>query len=103
MLGMAQLGLRLLGVLLVVEGAGANLGGLVQRGLQARAYATAGYPVPIDPHSAAWFASGLTILLGGLYLATNSSWVLKNVFAPSRRDCQANEGNTSDTGDSASI
>ena len=103
MLGIAQLGLRLLGVFLIVEGAGAILGGLVQGVLQARAYSTAGYPVPIDPHSAAWFSSGLPSLLGGLYLVINGSWVLENVFAPSRRDRQTNEDNTGDTDNSASI
>lgn len=79
----AQLGLRLLGVMLVVEGLGAMAGGITYGILVARYYTAMGYPAAIEPHSAGWAAGGILQLIGGLYLTTSGRWVLDKVFAPS--------------------
>ncbi|MEL6104932.1 MAG: hypothetical protein AAFU85_02795 [Planctomycetota bacterium] len=84
LLPFAQLGLRLLGVMLIVNGLGAILGGLVQGLVQARAYAAAGYPIGIDPHSAGWAAGGIPFLVIGVYLIGGGNWILRTVFMPSR-------------------
>lgn len=85
LLHFAQLGLRLLGVLLVADGLGAILGGFVQGLVQGRAYAAQGYGVVVDPHSAGWAAGGVPLLLIGVYLVVGGNWILQNVFLPSRR------------------
>ena len=85
LLPLAQLGLRLLGVMLVVDGVGAMFGGVIQGLLQAWAYSQAGYAVPIDPHSAGWAVGGLPHLIAGLYFIVSGNWVLHNVFASPRQ------------------
>lgn len=70
--------------MLVVDGVGAMLGGLTHGLLQARAYAEAGYSVPLDPHSAGWFAGGVPHLIGGVYLIVGGNWLLRTVFTSSR-------------------
>ncbi|MDM4019616.1 hypothetical protein, partial [Roseiconus lacunae] len=80
----AQLGLRLLGVMLVVDGLGAMLGGLIQGLFHAKAYADAGYNVLIDPHSAGWAAGGIPHLVIGVYLTVGGNWILRNVFVSSQ-------------------
>jgi|JI9StandDraft_2_1071091.scaffolds.fasta_scaffold95934_1 hypothetical protein len=84
LLPFAQLGLRLLGLMLFVDGVGAIFGGAVQGIFQARAYSNAGYEVQLDPHSVAWVASGVPILIAGLYFIVDGNWVLRNVFTSSR-------------------
>lgn len=84
LLPFAQLGLRLLGLMLFVEGVAAIFGGAVQGIFQARAYSIAGYDVQLDPHSVAWVASGVPILIAGLYFIVDGNWVLRNVFTSSR-------------------
>lgn len=81
----AQLGLRLLGVMLVVDGMGALLGGSVQWMLQIVEYSNAGYSTAIDPHSAGWGAGGIPYLVTGLYLITGGDTLLRVVFLPSRQ------------------
>ena len=85
LLPFAQLGLRLLGVLLVVDGLGAILGGFVQGLIQGRAYAAQGYGVVVDPHSAGWAAGGIPYLIIGVYLVVGGNWILQNVFLPPQR------------------
>ncbi|KAA5541911.1 hypothetical protein FYK55_17090 [Roseiconus nitratireducens] len=85
LLPFAQLGLRLLGVLLVADGLGAILGGFVQGVMQGRAYAAQGYGVVVDPHSAGWAAGGIPHLIIGVYLVVGGNWILQNVFLPSQR------------------
>ncbi len=80
----AQLGLRLLGILLFVDGVTAVFGGLVQGVLYSRAYKDAGYPGTVDPHSLGWAASGIPLLVVGLYLIVGGKWVLLNVFTSTR-------------------
>ena len=84
LLPFAQLGLRLLGVLLIADGLGAMFGGLIQGMIQARAYAEAGYDVLIDPHSAGWAAGGIPHLIIGVYLTVGGNWILHNVFVATR-------------------
>ncbi len=81
----AQLGLRLLGVMLTIDGIGAIFGGVIQGLLQAKAYADAGYAVPLDPHSAGWAAGGIPHIVAGVYLIVSGNWVLDKVFTPSNR------------------
>ena len=83
LLPFAQLGLRLLGVMLIVDGLGAMFGGLIQGLLQAQAYADAGYDVLIDPHSAGWAAGGIPHFVIGFYLTVGGTWILRNVFMSS--------------------
>jgi hypothetical protein len=85
LLPFALLGLRLLGIMFVVEGVGAIFGGSVQWIFQARAYSDAGYEVPIDPHSVGWLAGGIPHLIAGLYLIASGNWVLINVFTSTQR------------------
>lgn len=80
----AQLGLRLLGVMLLVDGIATVAGGAVQALLQARAYQASGYEYIFDPYSVGWIASGVAYALGGLYLAIGGRWVLANIFTPVR-------------------
>ena len=80
----AQLGLRLLGVLMVVDGMGAMFGGGIQWLLQVAEYANAGYSMTIDPHSAGWVAGGIPSLIVGFYLVTGCDTLLRIVFTPSR-------------------
>ena len=84
LLPFAQLGLRLLGIMFVVDGVGAIFGGAVQWIFQARAYSDSGYEVPIDPHSVGWIAGGVPLLIAGLYLIASGNWVLLNVFTSSQ-------------------
>ncbi|MFO0817787.1 MAG: hypothetical protein U1A77_07595 [Pirellulales bacterium] len=86
LLPFAQLGLRLLGVMLIVDGVGAMFGGVIQGLLQARLYADAGYKASIDPHSAGWAAGGIPHLVAGIYLIIGGDWVLRNVFTSSHRE-----------------
>ncbi|WP_145167529.1 hypothetical protein [Rubripirellula lacrimiformis] len=85
LLPFAQLGMRLLGVLLVVDGLGAISGGLVQGLVQGRDYAAEGYGFVVDPHSAGWAAGGIPFLIIGVYLVVGGNWILQSVFLPSRR------------------
>lgn len=85
LLPFAQLGLRLLGIMFVVDGIGAIFGGAVHWLFLAREYSDAGYEVPIDSHSVGWVASGVPLLIAGLYLIASGNWVLINVFSSSRR------------------
>jgi hypothetical protein len=85
MLPFAQLGLRLLGVMVVVDGVGAMFGGAIQGLVQAQAYSDAGYSVTIDPHSVGWAAGGLPHVIAGIYLVVGGNWVLLNIFASSQR------------------
>jgi len=85
LLPFAQLGLRLLGVMLIVDGLGALLGGLVHGLVQGQAYAAEGYGVVVDPHSAGWAAGGIPYLIIGGYLVAGGNWILQNVFLPSQR------------------
>jgi hypothetical protein len=96
----AQLGLRLLGIMLVVDGAGALLGGFVQGLFQAKAYLDAGYSLPIDPHSAGWVAGGIPHLIAGFYLIISGNWVLLSVFASSGRWHTARREDTDDVAES---
>lgn len=80
LLPFAQLGLRLLGVLLLVDGTASLAGGAIQSLFQARAYQASGYAYTLDPHSAGWMASGVPAFLSGLYLAFDGRWVLANIF-----------------------
>ncbi len=81
----AQLGLRLVGVLLIADGLGLILGGVVQGLVQGQAYAAQGYGIVVDPHSAGWAAGGIPHLIIGIYLVVSGNWILQNVFLPSQR------------------
>ena len=83
MLPYARLGLRLLGVMLIVDGVGAICGGLIYGLMQLGAYSAAGYSIPVDAHAAGWAMGGIPYLVAGLYLVVSGNWVLRNVFAPS--------------------
>ncbi len=96
LLPFAQLGLRLLGVMLVVDGVGAMVGGVIYGLLLARAYSDVGYAVLIDPHSAGWAAGGVPYLIAGLYLIVGGDWVLRNVFASSGQQNSAQREDTDD-------
>jgi hypothetical protein len=88
LLPFAQLGLRLLGIMFVVDGLGALCGGMLQGLLQAYAYTSVGYDVPIDPHSVGWVAGGVPHLLVGSYFIVSGDWILQNIFmssGPSKR------------------
>lgn len=100
MLPFAQLGLRLLGVMFVVDGVGAMFGGTIQGLFQAQAYSDAGYSVPIDPHSVGWAAGGLPHLIAGIYLIVGGNWVLLHVFASSQRPNESPGEHADDIADS---
>jgi hypothetical protein len=97
LLPFAQLGLRLLGVMFVVDGVGAMFGGAIQGLFQAQAYSDAGYSVPIDPHSIGWAAGGLPVLIAGIYLIVGGNWVLLHVFASPHRPHESSPVAVSDT------
>lgn len=61
------------------------LGGFVQGLVQGRAYASQGYGVVVDPHSAGWAAGGIPHLIIGIYLVVGGNWILQNVFLPFER------------------
>lgn len=84
----AQLGLRLLGVMFVVEGAAALIGSLTNGVMQTAAYVKAGYPVSFDPYSFGWGAQAIALVFVGAYLVVSGRWVLENVFLapPATRD-----------------
>lgn len=85
LLPLAQLGLRLLGVMFFGDGLAIMFGGLVFGVLQAKAYTDAGYDVPVDPQSGGWIAQGVPYMALGLYLMLGGNWILQSVFAPSRQ------------------
>ena len=84
LLPFAQLGLRLLGIMFLVDGVSGLLGGATQGMLQIKAYSDAGYELPTDPHSGGWIAGSLPHIVAGLYFITGGNWVLNNVFASAR-------------------
>jgi hypothetical protein len=79
-LRLAQLGLRLLGVMFLVEGAAAIISGAGHAFLTAKDYAKGGYDYSGDPYSVAILASGVTLFLAGFYFVIDGRWVLRNVF-----------------------
>jgi hypothetical protein len=87
----AQLGLRLLGVLLFVDGIGAVTGGTFYAVILARAYARSGYAYTWDAHSIGWIASGCPLIAAGIYLMLDGKWVLKKIFSPVSRNEQYEE------------
>lgn len=78
----AQLGLRLIEVMIFFEGLAALLGSVIYGGLVAMEYGIAGYaPLP-DSYTYGWFASSLACVLLGLYLMVGGRWVLESVCLP---------------------
>lgn len=92
----AQLGLRLLGVMMIVDGAGAVLGGLAYWFVNAKAYWDARIPVPADPQAVGWIMAGIPSLLCGLYFVVNGAWVLKYVFSPAPKASGEDVGTSHD-------
>ena len=89
----AQLGLRLLGVMFVLDGVSAIFGGLFQGLMQARAYVNAGYGMHVDPHSVGWAAGGIPHIVVGLYLTIGGNWVLQKVFTAAQRSVDGSPEN----------
>jgi hypothetical protein len=78
----AQLGLRLLGVMLFFEGFAGLIGSVLYGGLVAMEFGVAGYaPLP-DSYTYGWFVSSLACMLFGLYLMVGGRWILESVFLP---------------------
>lgn len=78
----AQLGLRLLGVLMFFDGAASFVGGGAHAMFDRRLYQLEGYEYTLDPHSIGWMAQGVPLMLGGLYLMLSGRWLLANIFSP---------------------
>jgi hypothetical protein len=78
----AQLGLRLLGVMLFFEGFAGLIGSVLYGGLVAMEFGVAGYaPLP-DSYTYGWFVSSLACMVFGLYLMVGGRWILESVFLP---------------------
>jgi hypothetical protein len=78
----AQLGLRLLGVMFLVDGVGGIIGSLAYAAFQSSALQQAGYdPLP-DAYVFGWFATSAALLIAGIYFVVGGRWVLEKVFLP---------------------
>lgn len=78
----AQLGLRLLGVMFVIDGGAAIGGAVVHVIAHWRLYMYSLDSVVSDPQTIAWVTSGLVQFFLGFYLVVDGRWVLRNVFLP---------------------
>lgn len=79
----AQLGLRLLGIMFFVDGAGGIVGSFVYGARQSAVMRQAGYESLPDAYMFGWLASSAVILAAGFYLVIGGRWVLEKVFLPS--------------------
>ena len=78
----AQLGLRLLGVMMVVDGI-ATISGSIGYGIfQSAALQQAGYAGFPEPYTVGWFASGLAYMAAGIYFMAGGRRVIELVFLP---------------------
>jgi hypothetical protein len=80
----AQLGLRLLGVMFLVDGVAGIAGGLVYGVMQSTIWEQAGYDSFFDQYACGWIAGGVASFVAGLYFTIGGRWVLEMVFLPSR-------------------
>lgn len=81
----AQLGLRLLGVMFLVDGAGGMIGSIVYAATLSTALQRAGIETLPDAYTFGWFASSVASLVAGFYFVIGGRWVLEKVFlSPSR-------------------
>lgn len=81
----AQLGLRLLGVMWLVDGIGGIVGSLVYVTWQRAEIRRSGYEPTLDEYALGWFAASAVILLAGIYFIVGGRWFLEKVFLPSSR------------------
>lgn len=85
----AQLALRVLGVMFLVEGASGVVGSLMYAAMQMSAYKEAGYEPFPDYYVVGWLASSLALLVAGGYFAVGGAWVFEKVFLPSSKHPEA--------------
>jgi hypothetical protein len=81
----AQMLLRVLGVLLVIEGIGLTLFAIAFGVVTTRDYVESGYTVYqglFNAYSVAYGCSGLVSLSGGLYLTMGGRWLIAALFVP---------------------
>lgn len=78
----AQLGLRLLGVMLLAEGLIGLVGSSIFGAIDLWQLVQDGYDPSPDPYVYGWFASSVVSFVIGLYLIVSGRWVLTNVFLP---------------------
>ena len=79
----AQPGLRLLGVMFIVDGIGGVVWGLTYGKMQASAMRPAGYAAELDPYAIATAVQSVAYIAIGLYCVIGGRWVLEMVFLPS--------------------
>jgi hypothetical protein len=79
----AQLGLRLLGVMFVIDGSAGLIGSAFHGAMQSSELQQSGYPPMPDPYTFAWAGQSIAYLVVGIYCVVGGRWVLENVFLPS--------------------
>jgi len=78
----AQLGLRLLGVMFIVDGIGGIFGSLAYAAYQSSALQQAGYDALPDGYVFGWFTASAASLVAGIYFVIGGRWVLDKIFLP---------------------
>jgi hypothetical protein len=82
----AQLGMRLLGVMFVLEGLVGLTGSIVYAVIYAIALERSGYdPTHLDAYACGWFASSFVAAVVGFYLITDGRRLFELVFLPPSR------------------
>lgn len=97
MLPYAQLGLRLLGIMFIVDGITGLAGAFTNGTLQAAAYRQAGYDDSLDAYAYGWAAQSVVFLVIGVYFVCGRRAVLRLVFqAPAHTGRRSSVDTTSD-------
>ncbi|MBW3596440.1 MAG: hypothetical protein KY475_04095 [Planctomycetes bacterium] len=81
----AQMGLRLLGVMFLVDGVAGLAGSITNGAPQSSALQQAGYPPTPDSYVLGWLAQSIAYIVVGAYCVIGGRWVLENIFLPSPR------------------
>ncbi len=88
----AQLGLRLLGVMLLIQGIGNMIGSLAQSAVYATQLKQAGYALSVDAYAFGWFISSLVLAGAGWYLIIGGRWIVEKIFLPASTSKQVDDG-----------
>jgi len=87
----AQLGLRLLGVMFIVDGIAGFIGSITNGATQSSALQQAGYPPMADPYVFGWATQSIAYILIGAYCIVGGRWLLEMVFLPASRPCDIDD------------